>query len=88
MYAIKSKDTDGKQTTESVAELRAAVEDRGTEGKLLLVVEEREEVEGTREEDGLNGTDENTSNQEASKVVNRSHDGGNGTPDSHAAADV
>lgn len=53
MSTIELEDANREETAESIAELRATVEDRGAEGILLAIVEQRQKVEGTGEEDSF-----------------------------------
>lgn len=88
MSTVQPEDADGEQTTESVAKLRARVEDSGAQGELLPVVEHGEEVQGAGEEDGFDETEEEARHEQALVVVHDRHEGGDDAPGGHAGADV
>lgn len=55
MRALHGQDGKGKEATDGITNLRARVEDSGSESHLLLLVERRQEVDRSREEGGCPG---------------------------------
>jgi hypothetical protein len=80
MDPIKLQYADSKQASKGISELRTAIQNRHTKGKLLSAVKEREEVYSTWEEHSLNSSEKNAGDNKSSEVMNRRHDSRDGSP--------
>lgn len=92
MHAVlliqRSKRSGSNQTSKRDGENVASIQDRDAGSDLLACVEQRQNVQGTRVERGLDESEEESNDNQSRVVLDESGQCGDDTPDDHAAAHV